>query len=66
MSPGSPEGPEGARRGSELTASCYDAVMHTPEDVTLKALAQAKAVDADCYVSTMTHGAVTGARGVQR
>lgn len=25
--------------------------MHTPEEVTLKALEQAKSVNADCYVS---------------
>lgn len=27
--------------------------MHTPEEVTLKALEQAKSVNADCYVSLL-------------
>lgn len=35
----------------ESDCSCADAVMHTPEDVTNKALEQFKKLDADCLIS---------------
>lgn len=34
--------------------------MHTPEEVTLKALEQAKSVNADCYVSLPSPSSVSG------
>lgn len=40
-----------------LSPRCTDAVMHTPEEVTMKALSDARQLGADCLVRKVIDGA---------